>query len=305
MQVKSLIGKKILLTGASGFIGEHVYSALFALGAQVYGVSRKKQEKNEKIMWSQADLSKQEDVERVVSLVKPDIIIHLAGEVTGSRDMSVVRPTFKNIATSALNLLEIVTQKNIKRLILVGSMEESVGGNEMPGSPYSAAKMTASLYAKLFYTLYKTPVVTLRLFMVYGPNQKDASKIIPYTINSILDSKSLSFSSGRRKVDWIYIDDVVRAIVASVSANGIEGKTIDIGTGVYTSIRDVIKTVASKMKYNENLGFGKLPDRIFEKETKANINLAEMYLRWKAQIVISVGLEKTIKWHRKAKSLIL
>lgn len=292
--------KTALVTGASGFIGEHLCHQLIKQGVEVYGVSRKHKETDEdNIHWKQVNLAIAKEVQQLISEVQPDVIFHLAGEVTGSRNLTVILPTFENIAASTINILLAATEQKIQRVILAGSMEEQEKNEEykIPSAPYTAAKRTASLYAQMFHALYQTPVVLLRLFMVYGPSQKDMTKFIPYTITSILQNKPLAFSSGTRDVDWIYVDDVVRALVLSADVPGIEGKTIDIGSGALYTIKQVAEKIADKMGYKKNLGFGLLPDRPLERITVADTKMAYKLMGWQPEISIDSGLEKTIVWY--------
>ena len=83
----------------------------------------------------------------------------------------------------------------------------------------------------MFHALYGLPVINLRTFMTYGPGQRDGSKLIPYVATALLRGESPRLSSGTREVDWIYVGDVVDAYLAAAVADGVEGTSIDIGSG--------------------------------------------------------------------------
>lgn len=83
----------------------------------------------------------------------------------------------------------------------------------------------------MFHALYKVPVTLARLFMVYGPGQKDLKKLVPYVILARLQGEDVKLSSGTRPVDWVYVDDVVEGLVRMSRQAGVAGQRIDLGTG--------------------------------------------------------------------------
>ena len=100
-------------------------------------------------------------------------------------------------------------------------------------SPYAAAKWAAAGYGRMFHSLYDTPVVILRPFMTYGPGQA-STKLIPAVTLALLRASGPRLSSGRHRSDWVYISDVIEGFVAAATVPGIEGKTIDLGSGTLT-----------------------------------------------------------------------
>lgn len=294
-----LTNKNVLVTGASGFIGSFLSKKLLDLGAKVYAVSRRKQA-NDNLKWIEGDLTQMEFVNELISRIKPDTIFHLAGYVQGSREIDAVLPTFKSNLVSTLNILFTGTVTKCRRIILTGSLEESNWNvkEPVPPSPYAAAKLAGSAYSRMFHALYNTPVVIAKLFMVYGPNQKDHFKLIPYTILSLLRGEDPKFSSGRRLVDWIYVDDVVNGLIAIANTEGVDGKTIDIGSGKLVAIRDVILMIYELMKKAEQPTFGALKDRPMEKEVVSNVEETSRLTNWTPQISIQKGLKRTIDWYR-------
>ncbi len=121
------------------------------------------------------------------------------------------------------------TEIGCHRIVLAGSLEEPDldQGSGPPSSPYAAAKWASNAYARMFHDLYQTPVVTAKLFMVYGPEQNPRF-LIPHVISSLLEGVAPKVSSGNRSVDWIYVDDVVSGLLAMADAPDIEGGTIDL-----------------------------------------------------------------------------
>src|SRR5271155_2900674 len=96
----------------------------------------------------------------------------------------------------------------------------------------------------MFSALYQTQVVVAKIFMVYGPGQSDHTKLIPYVTTSLLRGEAPKLSSGVRSVDWIYVDDVVEGLIRCAEAPGIDGRTIELGSGKMASIREVVQQLS-------------------------------------------------------------
>ena len=129
--------------------------------------------------------------------------------------------------------------------MLSGSLleEPAAGGPQaVPPSPYGASRWAASAYGRMFHALFDAPVVTLRPSFAYGPGQ-ERTKLIPHVITSLLEGGSPQLSTGERLLDWVFADDVARAYVAAASHAGVEGLTLDIGSGVLTSVREIVEAI--------------------------------------------------------------
>lgn len=296
-----LNGLRILVTGASGFIGSHLCARLTGLGAEVHGVSRTTRNNGSVFRWWQVALDDEIATRSLVETVAPTIIFHLASFVSGSRALGHVMPALRSNLLSTVNLLGSATEKGCQRIVLTGSLEETEGDATaaVPVSPYAAAKSAASMYANMFHELYNTPVVTARLFMVYGPDQNDHKKLIPYVTLSLLRGEVPRLMSGTRKVDWIYVDDVVDAYLALAETPGIEGSTIDVGSGELTSVREVVMKLADIIGPDVQPAFGSLSDRPMERVRVADVQSALEITGWKPRTSLSDGLAKTVDWYIK------
>src|SRR5712692_8315592 len=177
------MGQKILITGASGFIGSHLCERLLDQEAEVHAVYRTQAPPAaSRANWWRADLSDEVAVRGLFRDIRPDIIFHLASHVKGAPNLEHVLPTFRSNLQSTVNLLAVAATSNCQRIVLTGSLAEPEveNGERFPAAPYAAAKWASSGYARMFHALYKSPVVIARVFMVYGPAQKDLTKLIPY-----------------------------------------------------------------------------------------------------------------------------
>lgn len=293
-------GRTVLVTGATGFIGAHLVRRLLEQDSNVQAVSRRPPAVGDSpIRWHQADLADPDAAGRLVAAVRPDTIFHLASHVAGSRSADLVLPTFHANLASTVNLLSAVTKTPCRRFILTGSLEEPESTAESPSSPYAAAKVAARQYAAMFHTLYGIPIVLARLFMVYGPDQKDDRKLVPYVIRSLLAGTPMQLSPGMRPVDWIYVDDVVRGLLAmAVAPNAVEGARFDLGSGRLATVRTVVEKIAALVRQGLALPFGALPERPFEQVRTADVAATTAALGWAPTTSLDDGLRLTVDWYK-------
>lgn len=290
--------RKVLITGANGFLGSHLVARLERLGASVYAVSRSTSEHQGNACRITADLSKEDTVSKLFNEIQPELVIHLAGYGVGSPGIENVLPTLQNDVATAINVMVAGTRAGTKRLLFAASLEEpEPGTSEVAGSPYAAAKWTISMYAAMFHKLYRTPLVMLRPFMTYGPGQKE-HKLIPYATLSMLRGESPTLGSGLRLADWVFVEDVVEAFVAALTASDIEGSTFDLGSGQLVSIRNVITKIADLIGGSTRPVFGGIPDRPTEKVRAAETSQTEQLLQWKSNTTLEDGLRQTIAWYQ-------
>jgi UDP-glucose 4-epimerase len=293
-----LTRRRALVTGATGFIGSALCRRLVASGTAVHGVSRVSRSTGDGIRWWQADLSEAGAANRIVRQARPHVVFHLASHVSGDRGLGAVAPTLRDNLVTTVNLLTAAAEAGETRVVLAGSMEEPDRDDPAPSSPYAAAKTAASAYARLFDQLYGLPVVNLRVFMVYGPGQQDGTKLVPYVISSLLRGEGPRLSSGRREVDWVYVDDVVAAFVAAGEAEKAPGSTLDIGSGELVSIRSLVEQIAALVGGDVRPVFGALPDRPGERPRDAEVEPSRKTIGWEPSTPLDVGLARTVEWFR-------
>jgi UDP-glucose 4-epimerase len=301
--LQDLAGECVLVTGGSGFLGSRLCSQLLESGAEVHGTSRSLPQRNADVRWSVTDVSDVEAIGALFRKVQPDLVFHLASHVTGSRELDAVLPTLNANLVSTIGILLAAATSDVKRVVLAGSLEEPdcSSGEPLPVSPYAAAKFAATAYGRMFHALHGVPVSTVRIFMVYGPGQRDETKLVPYVINSFLRGEAPGLSSGERPVDWVYVDDVVEALVLAATRGNPIDETIDLGSGVLTPIRGVVERIAQVMRPPVGPRFGVLPDRPNERVRRANVRRTRQLLGWTARTSLEEGLGATIAWYSKAR----
>lgn len=291
-----------MITGASGFLGQHLCRSLRDKGCEIHASSRQPRaaRMGSGPVWWEANLAELTDARRLFAKIRPDIVFHLAGSVTAKPDLDLVLPMYHSQLTSTINALIAAHEFGSRRIVLTGSLTEPVPGlaEPTPQSPYAAAKWAAGAYARMFHGLYQTPAVILRPFMTYGPAQGE-SKLIPSVVLSLLRNEAPKLASGRTKADWVYVADVIDGFLRAALQPNIDGKTIDLGSGHLVSIREIVNRLAEVTGSGVKPLFGALPDRPGENEFAANTAAASELLGWQAATPLDRGLRLTAEWFAK------
>jgi UDP-glucose 4-epimerase len=292
---------RVLVTGATGFVGSHLCEALSDVGADVYALSRSADSYPfPKAVHAQStDLRSRSSTMRSIKKIKPDVVYHLAGLVNTQQKMNLVIPTFKNNLLGSVHLFMALAETGCTRLVVAGSSEEPdvsrLGGS--PNSPYATAKDAETNYARMFHRVFSLPVVISRPFMSYGPFQP-TRKIIPYTIACVLRGDAPKISSGKRVCDLIYIQDLIMGLLLIGFQPGIEGELIDLGSGIGTTIREAVNLVVELMGNPVEPEFGAMADRLYEYPQIANLEKTADLLGYRPNWSLREGLKLTIEWYR-------
>ena len=300
--------KKILITGGTGFIGYHLAKACLKKGFVVKSLSTKKPIKSRKLKKVEYLICDISDKKKLNRLLDHDFnyIVNLAGYV----DHTDKKKTRKSHYNGCKNLALFFLNSRIEKFIQIGSsieygkikspQIESRSYNKKILSTYGKAKLSSTNFLLSLYKNYNFPSTILRLYLVYGPNQ-EPNRIIPYTIlNSLLDN-DFHCSSGKQYRDFLYIDDLISAIIKTLRKKELSGEIINIGSGQPIQIKKVILKILSKV----NLGspkFGKISFRKDEiMRLYPSINKALKKLNWAPRTGLDLGLEQTIKYFKKNK----
>lgn len=283
----------VMVTGATGFLGSHMVRELRARGATVTGVSRREVTgASEGLRWIRADLTDHAQAMHAIASCRPDYVFHLSSLADGRRDLSLVMPTIQAELVASVNVLIAAAEVGVRRLLLPGSLEEPEPG-EAPTSPYAAAKACSRLYARMFHLLHDVPVVSTRIFMTYGPGQPQW-KLIPSVALAFLRGEAPRVGSPDRSVDWVYVTDVIDGLIRSAEVEGLEGKSLDLGSGTLVTIRDLVEMLRELTNARVIPNYAATPERRFERVVRADLNETMQAIAWCPKVALREGLARTL-----------
>jgi len=297
---------KILVTGASGFIGSHLVKKLLKLNHQVVSLDIRRSRISR---FYKADINCRQALERIFEKEKPDKICHLAA-LTGVRE-SIKQPQayFKTNVLGTLNLLELAVKYEAKGFFLASS--SSVYGNQKkvpfketdcadkPISPYAASKRSAELLLFAYHQLYKLKTTIFRFFTVYGP--KGRKDMAPFLFTRAINSGQpiKKFGTGESKRDYVYIDDLIDSFISGLEKN-FGGKIINLGMGQPVSLNGLISLIEKLL--DKKAKIKKLPQQPGDVPiTWADISRARKLLNYQPKIEIEEGMKRFINWYLKEK----
>ena len=297
--------KKLLIVGGTGFIGINVTKEAVKRGFHVSVISKKKYLKLEQISeakYISVDITDAKSLLFKLKGLSFDYVLNLGGYVDHSNYFNGGDEIINVHFNGTKNLVNCIDKDNLKGFIQIGSSDE-YGDNtapqnenhrELPISPYSFAKVASTHFLQMLYRTEGYPVVILRPFLVYGPEQDD-NRFIPQIIKGCLSNDKFSVSHGEQLRDFCYIDDVVDAIFLSIKSDGCFGNVINIASGKAISIKEVIKIIQKIIGCGDPQ-FGKISSRPGENQRLyADIFMAKKLLNWNPKITLKDGLEKVIK----------
>jgi nucleoside-diphosphate-sugar epimerase len=308
--------RKILVTGATGFIGSWLVRKLIEQGESVSIIVRNKKLNSRlsnishKLHVYECDLQ-DPGLEKVVDTIKPNIVFHLAayGALPGQK--VTIQELIDTNVNGLINLINVTKKHKLQLFVNTGSSSEyGVKNNSMnefdillPINDYGVSKAAATLYAQKIALTELLPIVTLRLFSPFG-YQDDVNRLIPFVIAKALVNEPIALSSQQNVRDFIYIEDVVSAYLAILEKKVAPGEIINIGSGqqhsVYAIVRQIIRITKSKSKLEWNT-MPKQSRQIEPKKWHADIQKAKKLLQWSPKYTLQQGLEKTIEQYKNQK----
>jgi UDP-glucose 4-epimerase len=298
-----------LITGAAGFLGSALANQLAREGHQVRGLddlsTGDPQALGPEIHFTRGDVNDRPKLWTLLQEV--DCVYHLAARV--SVQESILYPREYNAVNvgGTVSLMEAMRDVGVRRVVLVSS--GAIYGDQPkqplcecmtpnPRSPYAVSKLAAEYYVNTIGDLWNIETVSLRVFNAYGPGQHLPAShppVVPYFLRQALHRGSLVVhSDGNQTRDYVYIDDVVSALIAASTAPNLDGLVINIGSGRQTSVRELVKTVMDVT--------GSQSDVIYNPKTNAGVSLmcadltmAAQKLNYRPSISLEDGLRLTLQ----------
>ncbi len=298
-----------LITGAAGFLGSSLANHLAREGHQVRGLddlsTGDPRALAPDVHFTRGDVNDRPKLWTLLQEV--DVVYHLAARV--SVPESVLYPREYNLVNvgGTVSLMEAIRDVGVKRVVLASSgavygdlgemplREEAVPN---PRSPYAVSKLAAEYYVRTIGGLWGIETVSLRIFNAYGPGQHlppSHPPVVPHYLRQALRGGTLvAHGDGSQTRDYVYVDDVVSAMVAAATAPHINGLVINVGSGTETSVQGLIKLVLDATGSKANVVYNAQTSGGVSR-MRADLKLAQEKLRFQSSIKLEDGLRLTIQ----------
>ena len=321
-----LRGRRVLVTGAAGFIGSHLVEGLLALGCQVRALVHY----NSRNSWG--NLEELDDAQRprldvVLGDVQDpfstsravqgcDVVFHLAALIAIPYSYRAAHSYVSTNIEGTLNVLEACRAHGVERLVHTSTSETYGTAQYTPidelhpmqgQSPYSASKIGADKMAESYYRSFELPVVTLRPFNTFGPRQS-ARAIVPTIISQALDRSEIRLGSLTPVRDLTFVTDTAAAFIAAASCDAAIGKVVNSGSGKGITIGDLAARILSLMGLHGTHHVVSDAERVRPEKSEVfelicDNSLAASLLGWRPRVSLDEGLSQVIDYvsaHRQA-----
>jgi NAD dependent epimerase/dehydratase len=314
-------GRRVLVTGADGFIGSHLTEALIESGADVRAFCF--YNSNGALGWldrSHLPVRELADVRlgdirdaRFVQEACADveIVFHLAALIAIPYSYTAPASFVDTNVMGTLNVLEAVRRQGCRRLVHTSTSEVYGTPDRLPitedhplkgQSPYSATKIAADKLAEAYHSSFEVPVVTLRPFNTYGPRQS-ARAVIPNILAQLLAGREeIELGNTTPKRDLTFVRDCVRGFLAAGTTDGVEGRTIQLGTGRTDSIAEIFQAACNACGVSATIRQSSermRPEKSEVMVLQSDPSLARKVLGWEAEVELEEGLGMTADWMRE------
>ena len=300
------MNKKILIIGGTGFLGYHLAKKCLLKKWKVTSISTSNPKKIRflpKVKYLIADITKKKQLFNKIKS-NYDFVVNFGGYVNHNEKLK----TFKSHYIGCKNLADIFKKKKLKSFIQIGSSVE-YGKTKSPQnenkkieverlkSTYGKAKLMATNYLLKLNNRYNFPCTILRLYLVYGSHQ-DNNRLIPHTLNQCLNDNAFMCSAGKQYRDFLFVDDLIKAIFKCLNTKSSIGEIINIGTGKPLKVKKVILAIKKRINLGNPI-FGKIPLRKDEiLSLYPNVSKATKILKWIPETSFKKGIETIIKHYK-------
>lgn len=309
--------KKVLITGAGGFIGSHLTEYLVKRDAKVRVFLRYTSKREignlgflPKQMIDKIDIvfGDIREIESIKEAMKDrEIVFHLAALVGIPYSYIHPQEVFEVNTVGSINIFNAARELGTKRIVHTSTSEvygtaQYIPMDEkhplQPQSPYSASKIAADATAISYFKAFNLPVSIIRPFNTYGPRQSDRA-IIPTIISQALWKKEIRLGNIFPTRDYTYVAETVDGFIKVASSKYSIGEIINIGSGYEVSIKDIICKVSSILGKRVKIVQEKQrqrPERSEVNRLYADNSKAKKLIGWQARVSLEEGLKSTIEW---------
>ena len=301
---------RVFLTGATGFVGSYVLQELLSREIDVAVLLRPASNhwritsELKKCKIISGSLENFDDIKNGVKQFLPNALIHLAWEGVENHHRNNNKQLHDNIVYSQ-RLFETCIASGVHTIIGTGSQAEygpsnyplSEEGATNPSTLYGVSKLATCHLLRVLCEQHEVRYVWHRIFSSFGPKD-NSSWFIPMLISKLIAGESPALTEGTQLWDYVYVEDVARAIVGSLFESACYG-IFNIGSGQSFTIREIATKLRDLLNPSIQLGFGQVPFRPDQVMfLQADIRRLKNILNWQPQIGLQEGLQKTIDWYR-------
>lgn len=307
---------KILVSGGAGFIGSNLVDSLIALGHQVVVLdnlfSGRKDYINPQARFYQVDIANQKEVAEIFSAENFSYVYHLAAQIDVRR--SVDDPAFDNQVNvlGGLNILSNCLKYKVKKIFFTSSGGAIYGRPDKiptaedypayPLSPYGVSKLSFEKYLSYYHRVFGQEYIAFRLANVYGPRQYrggEAGVVSIFIDNAVNDRTSHIFGDGFQTRDYVFVSDVVSALLSGLDSEAIG--EFNIGTGLEKNLLDIILAIEAAQGKKMKLEY--LPAKPGEERFSClDCSRAKKVLNWSPRVELTEGIKLTLAWSEKQKN---
>ncbi|UCG22938.1 MAG: NAD(P)-dependent oxidoreductase [Chloroflexota bacterium] len=291
---------RVLVTGATGFIGRRLVSQLLAANVDIVGLAFDEGAENQLAYATdsganqdvdiiQVDLRQPDATSRAVAFVSPDKVVHLAAAGVADPEIEPELALNHNVQ-GTLNLLYACFHNMELETPPSQFITIRTPGESKPFNAYVASKAAAWSFCQMFARRYGWPILGAMIFQAYGPGQPSHT-FVQAALRSALAGQDFAMTSGTQGRDWIFLSDVVYGLVAALGTKLPPGESVELGTGQRTSLLDVAKLAYELAGRGGQPLAGALPDRTGEDiDVVANVTRTNEMLVWRPQVGLKQGL---------------
>ena len=315
-------GKKVLVTGAGGFIGSHLVERLAALGATTTALLRYTSTGSrgwleaspvaDRIECIWGDIRDADGVRRALRDV--DTVFHLAALIGIPYSYEAPSSYVATNVVGTLNVLQAARENEVRCVVQTSTSEVYGSAQYTPidephplqgQSPYAATKIGADKLAESFHLSFGLPVVTVRPFNTFGPRQS-ARAIVPTIVSQVLDGDRVRLGNLEPTRDLNFVANTVEGFLAAASAPAAVGQTINLGSGREISMGDLLTLITGLLgrKVGVEVEAQRVrPPRSEVSRLLADNRRARELLRWEPRVSLEDGLKQTIAWLKEHRTL--